>query len=130
VLAQNPQSIDLKFLAQFPEFKAFWTSSKAESKPIEVWATESAATQTPLESLETAHAKIRSELTSELLDRLQAESPPLFERVVLELLLRMGYGGSRADAAQAIGKTGDEGLDGIIKEDRLGLEIIYLQAKR
>ena len=91
---------------------------------------EPAVTQTPLELLETAYAKIRSELTAEVLDRIKAESPSVFERVVVELLLRMGYGGSRSDAGQAIGKSGDEGLDGVIKEDRLGLEIIYLQAKR
>jgi restriction system protein len=64
------------------------------------------------------------------LDRLKGEAPAVFERIVIELLVKMGYGGSRADAAQAIGKSGDEGLDGIIKEDRFGLDIIYVQAKR
>jgi restriction system protein len=69
-------------------------------------------------------------LKAELLDRLKAEAPAVFERIVIELLVKMGYGGSRVDAAQAIGKSGDEGEDGIIKEDRLGLNIIYVQAKR
>jgi restriction system protein len=117
----------VKFLAQFPEFQTFKGASKAESRAEEVPTSESAVTQTPLELLETAYAKIR---TAELLDRIKAESASLFELVVVELLLRMGYGGSREDAGQAIGKSGDEGLDGVIKEDRLGLEIIYLQAKR
>jgi restriction system protein len=130
VLAQHPESIDVKFLAQFPEFQAFTAAKKAESKAEDISVAESGVTQTPLELLETSYAKIRSELTAELLDRIKAESPAAFERVVVELLLKMGYGGSRADAGQAIGKSGDEGLDGIIKEDRLGLEIIYLQAKR
>jgi restriction system protein len=130
VLAQHPQSIDVKFLAQFPEFQAFKGASKGGSTVEDVPTPEPAVTQTPLELLETAYAKIRSELTAEVLDRIKAESPSVFERVVVELLLRMGYGGSRADAGQAIGKSGDEGLDGVIKEDRLGLEIIYLQAKR
>jgi restriction system protein len=130
VLLQHPKSIDVKFLAQFPEFQAFKGASKGESRLEEVPTLESAVTQTPLELLETAYAKIRSELTADVLDRIKAESASLFERVVVELLLRMGYGGSRSDAGQAIGKSGDEGLDGVIKEDRLGLEIIYLQAKR
>jgi restriction system protein len=130
VLAQHLESIDAKFLARFPEFQAFRAASKAEPKAEDISATESAITQTPLELLETAYAKIRSELTADLLDRIKAESPAVFERVVVELLLKMGYGGSRVDAGQLIGKSGDEGLDCIIKEDRLGLEIIYLQAKR
>jgi restriction system protein len=80
--------------------------------------------------IEAAYAKIRGELKNDLLDRLKMEALAVFERIVIELLVKMGYGGSRVDAAQAIGKAGDEGLDGIIKEDRLGLDIIYVQAKR
>jgi restriction system protein len=130
VLAHHPKNIDVKFLAQFPEFQEFKGASKGEARVEEAQTPESPVTQTPLELLETAYAKIRSELTADVLQRIKAESASLFERVVVELLLRMGYGGSRADAGQAIGKSGDEGLDGVIKEDRLGLEIIYLQAKR
>jgi len=98
VLAQHLQSIDVKFLAQFPEFQAFKGASKGESRVEEVPIPEPAVTQTPLELLETAYAKIRSELTADVLDRIKAESASLFERVVVELLLRMGYGGSRSDA--------------------------------
>ena len=69
-------------------------------------------------------------LRSELLDLVQAAEPVFFERLVVDLLVKMGYGGSLGDAGNAIGKTGDQGIDGIIKEDRLGLDVIYLQAKR
>ena len=73
---------------------------------------------------------MRSSLAEDLLEQIKTMSPSLFEKLVVELLLKMGYGGSRKDAGQAIGKSGDEGIDGIIKEDRLGLDIIYIQAKR
>lgn len=130
VLSQNPSRINLKLLEQFPEFLAFKAKAKSLSEDDQVQPKVSTAVETPLESLETAYQKIRGELRNELLDRLKSEVPAIFERVVIALLVKMGYGGSRADAAQAIGKSGDEGLDGIIKEDRLGLDIIYIQAKR
>src|SRR6202051_539116 len=130
VLAQNPPKIDLKLLEQFPEFLAFKAKSKTVAEGDNAQPTAPAAIETPLESLEVAYAKIRGELKAELLDRLKVEAPAIFERVVIALLVKMGYGGSRADAAEAIGKSGDEGLDGVIKEDRLGLDIIYGQAKR
>jgi restriction system protein len=117
-------------LEQFPEFLAFKAKTKVLSEAEDVQPTAPPAIETPLESLETACSKIRGELKAELLDRLKLESPAVFERVVIALLVQMGYGGSRADAAEAIGKSGDEGLDGLIKEDRLGLDIIYVQAKR
>ena len=130
VLAQNPSKIDRHFLEQFPEFLAFQNRTKAESEVENVRSTGSSVIETPLESLEAAYEKIRGELKNELLDRLKGEAPAIFERIVIELLVKMGYGGNRADAAQAIGRSGDEGLDGIIKEDRLGLDTIYVQAKR
>jgi restriction system protein len=130
VLAKNPPKIDLKLLEQFPEFLAFKNKSKTVEEVDHSQPMTTAAIETPLESLESAYAKIRVELKDELLDRLKVEAPAVFERVVIALLVKMGYGGSRADAAQAIGKSGDEGLDGLIKEDWLGLDIIYVQAKR
>jgi len=130
VLAQNPSRIDRNFLEQFPEFLEFVSKSKAGSEADDVQSREPSTIETPLESLEAAYEKIRGELKNELVDRLKGEAADVFERIVIELLVKMGYGGSRADAAQAIGKSGDEGLDGIIKEDRLGLDIIYVQAKR
>jgi restriction system protein len=86
--------------------------------------------RTPSELLEDAFQSIRQDLAEELLARLKVCSPGFFERLVVELLVKMGYGGSRKDAGEAVGHTGDEGIDGIIKEDRLGLDTIYIQAKR
>ena len=85
---------------------------------------------TPEEALEAAHQKMTAALASEVLTRVKTASSEFFERLVVELLLRMGYGGSRSDAGQAVGKSGDEGIDGIISEDRLGLDVVYLQAKK
>ena len=86
--------------------------------------------QTPEETLEAAHQALRDELAQELLKRVKAETSKFFENLVIDVLVAMGYGGSRKDAAQAVGRSGDEGIDGIIKEDRLGLDVIYVQAKR
>jgi restriction system protein len=130
VLALKPQKIDLKLLERFPEFLAFKAKSKTVGEGDPTQPTAPATIETPLESLESAYEKILGELKNELLDRLKAEAPAVFERVVIALLVKMGYGGSRADAAEAIGKSGDEGIDGFIKEDRLGLDLIYVQAKR
>ena len=80
--------------------------------------------------METAYQSLRDDLATELLQTLKTSSPSLFEKIVVELLVKMGYGGSQQDAGRAIGRSGDEGIDGIIKEDRLGLDIIYIQAKR
>ncbi len=80
--------------------------------------------------LETAHQQIRNDVAADLVKRIKAAPPSFFERLVVELLVKMGYGGSRREAGKAIGKSGDEGIDGIINEDRLGLDTIYIQAKR
>lgn len=86
--------------------------------------------RTPEEQIEAAFELLRDNLVSQILDQLKSSSADFFEKVVVEVLVKMGYGGSRKDAGQAIGRSGDEGIDGIIKEDRLGLDIIYIQAKR
>jgi len=86
--------------------------------------------KTPFEILEDAYSQIQSALANEILETLQKVDPSHFEQIVIDLLVAMGYGGSRADAGKAIGKSGDEGIDGTIKEDRLGLGVIYVQAKR
>lgn len=91
---------------------------------------ENASNQTPEEAIETAYLSIRESLGEEILTKLKTASPGFFERLVVELLVKMGYGGSLKDAGKAIGKSGDEGLDGVIKEDRLGLDAIYIQAKK
>jgi len=132
VLANNPGQIDLAFLSQFPEFRAFYMGGAAPASEVSpsVALDTAAHDRTPDEILEAAHASITDELASELLSRLLAGTPEFFERVVVELLVAMGYGGSLEDAGQRLGKSGDGGIDGIIKEDRLGLDAIYIQAKR
>lgn len=87
-------------------------------------------TVTPEETLQDAYENLRQSLAADLLDQVKQSSPEFFERLVVDVLVHMGYGGSRKDAGEAIGQAGDEGIDGIIKEDRLGLDIIYIQAKR
>ena len=128
VLKTNPPSIDVKFLKTFPEFIAFQTAKKDDEtiEPTEV----DENSETPEEALETAYQKIRKSIAQDLIAKVLAMSPAFFEKLVVELLVRMGYGGSIKDAGKAIGKSGDEGIDGTIKEDKLGLDIIYIQAKR
>lgn len=128
VLKNKPSKIDSKYLMQFPEFTKFKAPEKENTTPIVQKITESSLN--PMELLENTHQRIKLELADDLLSEIKKASPRFFENVVVELLVRMGYGGSRKDAGQAIGQSGDQGIDGIIKEDRLGLDTIYLQAKR
>ena len=131
LLGKNPTAVSVKVLKQYPEFLAFQQrkGTRTGEKKDSAIATE-AATATPSEALENAYENLRDELGDELLSRLKKSSPAFFERIVVELLVKMGYGGSRADAGKAIGKSGDGGIDGIIKEDKLGLDVVYIQAKR
>lgn len=129
LLKAPPPRIDIKFLERYPEFVEFRTP-KAEVEEVPNPVATAPEPETPEEALEAAHMKLRQGLASELLSRVKAASPQFFERLVVELLLRMGYGGSRKDAGQAIGRAGDEGIDGVISEDRLGLDVVYLQAKK
>lgn len=128
VLKKNPITIDVKFLKQFSEFVEFQTTKREDD--TEVDTVEDVSTETPEEALETAYQKIRKSLAQDLLSKVITLSPGFFEKLVVELLVKMGYGGSIKDAGRAIGKSGDEGIDGTIKEDKLGLDIIYIQAKR
>ena len=128
ILSENPKRIDLKFLTQFEEYREFRKPRAKAGETDEAKHSDDATT--PQEALERAYINIRSELASELLTQIKQSPPILFERMVVELLVKMGYGGSRKDAGRAVGSSGDEGIDGIIKEDRLGLDIIYIQAKR
>lgn len=132
VLAEKPGRIDIPFLERFEEFREFRSAGKRteDHERTETPATATVGAGTPEEMLDQAYQSIRSELASELLGRVKASSPQFFEDLVVELLLKMGYGRNRAEAGEAIGRSGDEGIDGIISEDRLGLETIYLQAKR
>ena len=132
VLADSPPMIDIKFLNRFPEFVDFRTSRPEESSTIgdsDVKPVVAPAT-TPEETLQDSYQTLRSSLAAEILDAVKSSPPGFFEKLVVELLVRMGYGGSLQEAGEVIGKSGDEGIDGIIKEDRLGLDIIYIQAKR
>lgn len=127
VLKKKPESIDVNYLAQFQEFKDFRALRHAKQEEESELDLNG---KTPEESLEGAYQKIRSDLAAELLQRLKSSSPSFFERLVVEVIVKMGYGGSRKDAGKAIGKSGDGGIGGIIKEDKLGLDAIYIQAKR
>jgi restriction system protein len=128
VLSKAPDAINLRFLQQFPEYQAFRATHR--QRPEEPDETETNHGATPEEALETAYAKIRDDLAVDILQRLKTCSPSFFERLVVEVIVKMGYGGSRQDAGKAIGKSGDGGIDGMIKEDKLGLDAIYIQAKR
>jgi restriction system protein len=125
VLKKTPSRIDNDFLNKYPVFAEFVGRGSAEStgdtKP---------PTATPEELLESSYLTLRNALADELLERVKAGTPEFFERLVVELLVAMGYGGSLADAGQAVGRTGDGGIDGIIKEDKLGLDVVCVQAKR
>jgi restriction system protein len=127
VLGSGIQRIDLNYLNQYPEIRAF--RSPAPSKDP-VGGTSDEEVLTPEESLESNYQILRDQLAQDLLERLKQVSPQFFETVVVDLLLAMGYGGSRNDVVQAVGRSGDDGVDGIIKEDELGLDSIYVQAKR
>lgn len=127
-LRQNPSRIDMTFLMQYPEYAEFRNRSRRIVNGTDDLAEE--PTTSPEESLEASYQSVRATLAQELLERVKQCSPRFFERLVVDLLVAMGYGGSRKDAGQAIGRSGDGGIDGIIKEDRLGLDVVYVQAKR
>ncbi len=125
VLQGNPEIIDNDFLSQFPDFLQFKTTRKTTTKPD-----NNEPEGTPEEILESSYQNLRAKLVQELLERVKSCSPRFFENLVVDLLVAMGYGGSRKDAGQAIGGSRDGGVDGIIKEDRLGLDVVFIQAKR
>jgi restriction system protein len=129
-LEQKPKMINVKFLEQYPEFLEFKTKSNTKSTVTEIDTTVPTEERTPREVMDDAYVTIRSGLVGELLDQVMHGSPSFFERLVVDLLVRMGYGGTRKEAGKAVGGSGDEGIDGIINEDRLGLEVVYIQAKR
>jgi restriction system protein len=128
VLAERPAKIDSDFLKRFQSFKDFYQrSAETDGEGKEpVLPT----TKTPDEVLESSFLDLRRALADEVLDQVKGCSPRFFERLVVDLLVAMGYGGSISDAGQAIGRTGDGGIDGIIKEDKLGLDVVCVQAKR
>jgi len=129
IVCKAPNRIDVNYLMQFPDFQEFRANKRETLQHGEKEIADEIA-DTPQEFIESGFQKIQSALESELLDRIKACSPEFFERLVLQLLLAMGYGGSREEAGQRIGGSGDGGVDGVINEDKLGLDVIYIQAKR
>ena len=124
VLAEQPSQLDSRYLTRFPEFQAFRSVSR---KPAPI---PTARSETPEEELEAIWQTLRDQTADDLLALVKAVTPTFFERLVVDVLVAMGYGGSRTDAAESVGRSGDGGIDGIIKEDKLGLDAIYVQAKR
>ena len=128
-LADIPERITISYLMKFPSFAEFRAPSRKQKLQSSEAVTDDES-QTPEEILESAHSRLFAELAADVLTRVKECSPGFFENLVVELLLKMGYGGSREEAGKAVGASGDEGIDGVINEDRLGLDTIYLQAKR
>ena len=131
VVASHPDRIDISFLNQFEEFKQFREKSNHVGNQGEETLESGLATQkqTPDEIMRVAHKQIKDSLAQELLDRIQAAPPDFFERLIINLLLSMGYGGSAVGAGRAMGGSGDDGVDGVIDQDSLGLDRVYIQAK-
>ena len=128
VLDESPAKIDMTYLKRFPEYVEFRETVREKSE--EDTGEDDLEGLTPEEALEDAYQRIRRDLADELLEYVLKSTPGFFEKLVVELLVSMGYGGSQRDAARAVGQSGDEGIDGIIDEDRLGLDAIYIQAKK
>lgn len=129
VLAQNPKVINVAFLRQFPEFLAFHSPKRTPNDAEPPEPVESLS-ETPEEVVASGYLNLRRQVELEVLARVKACPTEFFERLVVKLLTTVGYGGSLADAGKAIGKSGDGGIDGVIKEDKLGLDLLYIQAKR
>ncbi|ERP98186.1 hypothetical protein Q669_23610 [Labrenzia sp. C1B10] len=133
-LASNPQRLDTRTLMQIPEFVEFYESSKQGSggggQDAADQGEAEGSSATPEEQIEQAYRSLNAALRADLLDRIRENSPVFFEKLIVDLLVAMGYGGSHKNAAEQLGRSGDGGVDGVINEDRLGLDRIYVQAKR
>ena len=127
VIKEKPECIDNAFLSRFPEFESFRQRAASTEKPVELPPIERA--ETPLELFEASYQQLRSQLADELLQRVRSSPPDLLERLVIDLLLSMGYGSGK-DSGLVLGQSGDGGIDGVINEDKLGLDVVYVQAKR
>jgi len=135
LIATNPSHIDVDLLRQYPSFEEFYKGDHVADDQVAA-ATIGSSSQstvpqsTPEEQIEKAFVTLQSALRTDLLERISQNSPAFFEELIIDLLVKMGYGGSRPDAATQLGKSGDGGVDGVINEDRLGLDRVYVQAKR
>ena len=137
ILSENPSFVNIKYLKnKYEDYKILMTSNNKPDTKENIYSNQqiekddSYLNQTPEEQIELSYQKIRQSLEQEILSKLKTIHPSFFERIVVELLVKMGYGGSIAEAGKATRYTNDEGIDGIIKEDKLGLDVIYIQAKR
>ncbi len=128
VLEANPKRVDLAVLSQFEQFEEF--RSKRNARAPRAQSVETTENQTPEERIQSAYKELQSALADQLLERVREQSASFFEQLVLDVLRAMGYGGLREQDAERLGRTGDEGVDGVIREDRLGLDMIYIQAKK
>lgn len=129
VLQENPEKITVKYLRKFSKFNQFEEVKKDNETKEESLQTNNII-HTPEENIEKAYKNLKDFLTLELIEKIKDQTPEFFEKLVIDLLLKMGYGGSRTDAGHTTKRSGDEGIDGTIYEDRLGLDIIYIQAKK
>jgi restriction system protein len=130
LLLKKPTRIDNSLLNQYESFRNFRARGKTDEGQLSQPTMAAPSEQTPEDAMALAYQRVRKELEAELLEQIKSSSPAFFEKLVVDLLVAMGYGGSRQDAGRALGKSGDGGIDGMIKEDRLGLDVIYIQAKR
>jgi restriction system protein len=128
LLEERPEQIDIRFLMRYPEFQEFRNAARPSPEPAVDDSTSDE--KTPREILEASFLEMRRTLAQDLLDRTKSNSPEFFQRLVIDLLVKMGYGGTLADAGQVVGGPADRGIDGIVKQDILGLEAVYVQAKR
>ena len=131
LLSQQPARVDVQSLLNYPAFREFYKASGAKNDGPAIMAQPPGADDsTPEEQIEAAYQAVHSSLRAELLERIGQNSPEFFEQVIVDLLVAMGYGGSHENAAAQLGRSGDGGVDGVINEDRLGLDRVYVQAKR
>jgi restriction system protein len=130
LLEEYPERVDMGVLEQFPEYREFRRGSPVVGEPTTSRSAAPSSEDTPAERLEAAHDELNLALAEEILDRLLANDDVFFEKSVLDLLVALGYGGSRREAAERVGRSGDGGIDGVIREDRLGLDVIFVQAKK
>jgi len=136
LLAEERPGLSCKDLERFAEYRAFRRLTRSDAPPEggdgreTATMPEAAAELTPRECIELAYRELRAALAAELIERIKAAPPAFFEQLIVDLMLRLGYGGAHEKAARVVGKSGDGGIDGILDEDRLGLDNVYLQAKR
>lgn len=135
VLGNNPSRIDMKFLESFPSYVE-WRKRSLRPEDEDVGGSgpvdgpQITVSTNPEEQIEQSHKELTATVEADLLDRLRAVTPAQFEQIIVDLLVAMGYGGGRSEMAKAVGRSGDNGVDGVVREDKLGLDVVYMQAKR